>query len=110
MKNTIEKISGIWDNYRRGNIGDFLKEKMLQGSDLSFVSAYFTIYAHAALKDQLDQINHLRFLFGEPRFIQSLDPDKTEKKAFRIEDDVLVGHTVGTPLNQSKKDPLLVLG
>ena len=81
--------SGIWGNHHRGSIGDFLKEKILQGSDLSFVSAYFTIYAHAALKDQLAQIDHLRFLFGEPRFIQSLDPDKTEKKAFRIENDTL---------------------
>ncbi|HDH01027.1 MAG TPA: ATP-dependent helicase, partial [Nitrospirae bacterium] len=81
--------SGIRDNHHRGSIGNFLKEKILQDSDLSFVSAYFTIYAYAALKDQLDQVNHLRFLFGEPQFIQSLDPDKTEKKAFRIENDAL---------------------
>jgi len=64
-------------------MGDFLKEKILQDSDLSFVSAYFTIYAYAALKDQLGKINHLRFLFGEPRFIQSLDPEKSEKKTFK---------------------------
>ena len=83
------RTSGIWDNHHRGSIGDFLRDKILEGSDLSFVSAYFTIYAYAALKEQLDGIEHLRFLFGEPRFIQSLDPDKTEKKAFRIEDDVL---------------------
>lgn len=83
------RTSGIWDNHHRGSIGDFLREKILQGSELSFVSAYFTIYAYAALKEQLDGIERLRFLFGEPRFIQSLDPDKTEKKAFRIEDDVL---------------------
>ncbi|MBW2557488.1 MAG: ATP-dependent helicase [Deltaproteobacteria bacterium] len=83
------KTSGIRDNHHRGAIGDFLKEKILQGSDLSFVSAYFTIYAYAALKDQLDRIDHLRFLFGEPQFIKSLDPDKTEKKAFSIEDDAL---------------------
>jgi hypothetical protein len=40
--------SGIWDNHYRGSIGKFLKERILQGSDLSFVSAYFTIYAYAA--------------------------------------------------------------
>ena len=74
------KTSGIWDNHRRGTIGDFLREKIQPGSDLSFVSAYFTIYAYAALKDELDSIKRLRFLFGEPRFIQSLDPDKTDKK------------------------------
>ena len=49
------------------------------------VSAYFTIYAYEALKDRLDQIEHLDFLFGEPRFIASLDPDKTETKSFILD-------------------------
>jgi len=89
MTSSSSITSGIWDNHHRGTIGDFLKQKILQRSDLSFVSAYFTIYAYAALKDKLDDIQHLRFLFGEPRFVQSLDPDKTEKKAFRIENDTL---------------------
>ena len=89
MTSSSPGTSGIWDNHHRGSIGEFLKEKILQGLDLSFVSAYFTIYAHAALKDEPDQIDHLRFLFGEPRFIQLLDPDKIEKKTFRIENDVL---------------------
>jgi len=86
---SVNKSSGIWDNHRRGRIGDFLREKIKPAGNLSFVSAYFTIYAYAALKDKLDDIQQLRFLFGEPRFIQSLDPDKTEKKAFRIEEDAL---------------------
>ncbi len=84
-----KKISGIWDNHNRGEIGSFLRDKIRTNADLSFVSAYFTIYAYEALRTQLDGINHLRFLFGEPRFIQSLDPDKTETKAFRVENDAL---------------------
>ncbi|WP_229637857.1 helicase-related protein [Pseudomonas aeruginosa] len=70
-------------------MSDFLAEKMTAGSQLSVVSAYFTIYAYDALSKQLDQIDHLNFLFGEPRFIASLDPDKTDKKAFKIEDEGL---------------------
>ena len=77
--------SGIRDNHRRGVVADFLKAKIRSGSRLSVVSAYFTIYAYEALKDRLDQIEHLDFLFGEPRFIASLDPDKTEKKAFILD-------------------------
>jgi SNF2 family DNA or RNA helicase len=77
--------SGIRDNHRRGNVADFLKAKVQTGSRLSVVSAYFTIYAYEALKDKLDQIEHLNFLFGEPRFISSLDPEKTEKKAFILD-------------------------
>ncbi len=81
--------SGIRDNYTRGTVGNFLKEKIQSGSTLSVVSAYFTIYAFEALKEQLTGIDSLRFLFGEPRFIKSLDPDKTDKKAFKIEDNGL---------------------
>jgi len=81
--------SGIRDNHRRGVVADFLKSKILPGSRLSVVSAYFTIYAYDELRAHLDEIEHLDFLFGEPRFISSLDPDKTDKKTFKIEDEGL---------------------
>jgi SNF2 family DNA or RNA helicase len=80
---------GIRDNRARGKVADFLAGKIAAGSQLSVVSAYFTIYAYDALSRQLDQIGHLDFLFGEPRFIASLDPEKTGKKAFKIEDESL---------------------
>ena len=79
--------SSIRDNYKRGSVGDFLKSKIEEGSSLSIVSAYFTIHAFQALKESLIEIKDLRFLFGEPRFIKSLDPEKTDKKAFKIEDE-----------------------
>ncbi len=82
-------LSGIRDNLKRGTVGDFLKEKIKKGSTLSIVSAYFTIYAFEALKDHLLDIENLNFLFGEPRFVTSLDPEKTDKKAFKIEDEGL---------------------
>ena len=88
MATTLHSISsGIRDNRTdRGSVADYLREKIQEGSELSIVSAYFTIYAYAALKGELDQIGHLRFLFGEPRFVKSLDPEKTDKKAYKIED------------------------
>ena len=54
--------SGIRDNHRRGLVADFLKAKIGNGSRLSVVSAYFTIYAHEALRDHLDRIDHMEFL------------------------------------------------
>lgn len=81
--------SGIRDNLTRGSLGEFLREKIEDASTLSIVSAYFTIYAYAALQNELDNISSLRFLFGEPRFIKSLDPDKTDSKAFEIIDNGL---------------------
>ncbi len=77
--------SGLRDNHTRGTVADFLREKTQNGSQLSIVSAYFTIYAYDALKEELDRIAHLDFLFGEPSFVNRLDPNKTEKKAFIID-------------------------
>lgn len=74
---------GIRDNHAHGKVADFLVEKIAAGSKLSVVSAYFTIYAYEALSAELDQIGQLHFLFGEPRFIASLDPDKTDKNPSR---------------------------
>lgn len=76
--------SAIKDNRGRGKVGDFLQNALKDGAGLSFVSAYFTIYAFDKLKDKLQRIDHLNFLFGEPRFVKNLDPDQIDKKAFRI--------------------------
>lgn len=83
-------LSSIRDNRNRGTVGQFLIDNIKAESDLSIVSAYFTIYAYKHLKDQLNSINELKFLFGEPTFIKSLDPTKTNKRDFKIEDDKLV--------------------
>ncbi len=81
--------TGIRDNYMYGSVADFLLDKIQEGSSLSFVSAYFTIYAFNALKDKLTNIKDLRFLFGEPSFIQGMDPSKTESKVFRLTEEGL---------------------
>lgn len=77
--------SGLRDNHTRGSVAEFLKDKIQTESKLSIVSAYFTIYAYDALKEYLNSIDHLDFLFGEPSFVNRLDPSKTENKAFIID-------------------------
>jgi len=78
--------SGIRDNHTRGTVGDFLQDKIQPGADLSVVSAYFTINAHHAMQAQLGGIGSMRFLFGEPTFLSALDPDRTDAKAFGIQE------------------------
>lgn len=96
---TTKTDTGIRDNHSRGTVADFLRAKIQSGSRLSVVSAYFTIYAYDALKDTLDRIEHLDFLFGEPTFVNRLDPSKTEKKAFIIDAD---GLELGNKLQQKR--------
>ena len=91
--------SGIRDNHSRGTVGDFLQSKIQPGSKLAIVSAYFTIYAFESLTQELQSIDELRFLFGEPRFVRALDPDKNDKKSFKIEDE---GLTLQNRLQQKR--------
>ncbi len=97
---TTEKTylpSGIRDNLHRGHAYKFLQNEIKEGSALSIVSAYFTIYAYKELEKELHDIAELRFLFGDPNFIKSLDPNNRERKAFEITD---TGLTVTSQLLQ----------
>ena len=100
MSNHDTSQSKIRDNRHRGSVGAFLESEIENGSSLSVVSAYFTINAYHALKGALDKIGGLRFLFGEPNFINSMDPEKTEEKIFKIVDEGLKLH------NQIQQRPI----
>jgi superfamily II DNA or RNA helicase len=76
--------SGIRDNYLHGSAGDFIKKSLVPESKLSFVSAYFTIHAFAALRTELERIQSLRFLFGEPRFVRSLDRENKQSRRYNL--------------------------
>ena len=85
--------SGIRDNLLRETVYDFLQQEIKNGSALSIVSAYFTIYAYEKLQHSLNHIEELRFLFGDPDFVKRMDPNNTDTKAFDITD-------AGLQLNQ----------
>ena len=76
------KDSLIRDNKNYGSVGEFLKEVVKEGSELSVVSAYFTIFAYYGLHEQLDSIKSMKFLFGEPTFITN---DNVDVRNYKIE-------------------------
>lgn len=82
--------SGIRDNRTRGAAHEFLKSKIIPGSELSFVSAYFTSFAYDRVADVLDNVAGLRFLFGEPRFLDSIDADGLCPPAFSLDEEGLL--------------------
>lgn len=86
---TAQTISGIRDNASRGKAGDFLRSHLGGETTLSVVSAYFTIHAYHALKAELDDISELRFLFGDPQFVNQLDKDTKESREFSLTDGQL---------------------
>lgn len=53
-------------NKANDRVVDELKEYIGKGSKLSFVSAYFTIYAYSALQKELSKIDGMRFILTQP--------------------------------------------
>lgn len=82
----IEAADTIIDNRRR-RVGDFLRDRMEAGSNLSVVSAYFTIYAYESLRSVLDTVDRVRFLYGDPHGVGAMDPKGDEQRFFRLNDD-----------------------
>lgn len=87
MKVSIK--SGIRDNHTRGAVHQFITEKAVMGSRLSVVSAYFTTFAYEGLRATLDGVGHMRFLFGEPRFLKDADNAGLVPPAFAFGEDGL---------------------
>lgn len=50
--------------------GDDLKETIAKGSKVSIAASTFSIYAYEALKKELGRVEHLRFIFTSPAFIE----------------------------------------
>lgn len=67
-------------------LGDDLKREIKTGSRLRVAASCFSIYAYDALKEELEQIDELRFLFTTPTFLseQVRDNIKKEKREFYI--------------------------
>ena len=76
----------IVDNQER-RVGDFLLESIKPDSNLSIVSAYFTIFAYEALRDVLEKSGQTRFLYGEPTAAGVPDPSENESKSFGLNED-----------------------
>jgi hypothetical protein len=68
---------GIRDNHTRGSRSAFLKICVPSGTPLSIVSACFSIYAFLSA-------GWLRFLYGKPHAISTLDPHKSRKRTFAL--------------------------
>lgn len=61
---------------------DDLRAKLSVGSTVSIAAASFSIYAYEALKEELESVDELRFIFTSPTFIK--ERVKKEKREFYI--------------------------
>ena len=64
-------------------LADDLKEQIKPGSRVAIVAACFSIFAFHELKQQLNQVEEVRFIFNSPAF--TTDSLQQEEPVFRLE-------------------------
>lgn len=72
------------DNVGSSRLGDALAKSIAEGSRLSIISAYFTVFAYKELKEELSKVDSVRFLFSEPTFVRAMEEAK-DPRQFEIE-------------------------
>lgn len=61
-------------------LGDNLKRSITPGSKLKIAASCFSIYAFEALKQELERIGSLEFIFTSPTFVPNEVTDKLNKE------------------------------
>jgi len=67
-------------------LGDDLKQSLRPGARLKVAASCFSMYAYEALKNELEKISELNFIFTSPTFVTNEVTDKIrkERKEFHI--------------------------
>ena len=69
---------------RDETVADHLRRNLTDADFLRVVSAYFSIYGYETLQDELDNLNHVRFLYGDPSSVGEVDPGQKEAKSYSL--------------------------
>ena len=84
----------VIDN-NRITVADHLRRHLDAANSFDFVSAYFSIYGYQLLADELDCLDQVRFLFGDPTSVEDLDPGDRDPKSFDVtEKGMVANHTL----------------
>ena len=61
-------------------LGDSLKTSLIPGARLKIAASCFSIYAYEALKEELEKVDSLEFIFTSPTFVESEATDRIRKE------------------------------
>ncbi len=61
-------------------LGDDLKQTITPGARLKIAASCFSIYAFEALKEELENVESLEFVFTSPTFVPNEVTDKVRKE------------------------------
>jgi hypothetical protein len=97
----------VLDNITRF-FGDDLKSSMTPGARLAVAASCFSIYAFEALRDELERIASLEFIFTTPTFIpgEATDKIRHEAREYHIPEPVKENGFFGTEFEIRLKNKL----
>jgi SNF2 family DNA or RNA helicase len=61
-------------------LGDSLKTSLIPGARLKIAASCFSIYAYEVLKEELEKVDSLEFIFTSPTFVESEAADRIRKE------------------------------
>ncbi|VEJ09986.1 helicase-related protein [Actinobacillus delphinicola] len=90
-------------------LGEDIKQNLNEHSKLKIAASYFSIYAFAALKEELEKLDSVQFIFTSPTFInnQIADNLKKEKREFIIPQHERENGIYGTEFEIHLKNKLI---
>lgn len=72
------------------SVGEYLRKQLTSDVPMvRIVSAYFTVYAYESLQQELEQIDKVRFLYGDPGSVGEVDPGEKSDKSFDLSESGL---------------------
>lgn len=90
-------------------LGDDIKKELNDKSKLKIIASCFSIYAFDALKEELENIEDLQFIFSSPTFIEEKISDKIKKESreFYIPHEIRESTLYGTPFEVRLRNKLI---
>lgn len=76
------KAPKMLNNKNKNTVCNELDEYLMLNSRVSVISGFFSIYAYHKLREKLDEIDSMRFIFTQPSFIKN--KDNTETREYEI--------------------------
>ena len=89
-------------------LGNDIKRELNDKSKLKIIASCFSIYAFDALKEELENIEDLQFIFSSPTFIEEKISDKIKKESreFYIPHEIRESKLYGTPFEVRLRNKL----
>ena len=83
----ITQSNGVLIDNETRTMWQHLNDRIDSTSIINMVSAYFTIYGFDALQDKLNEAKEIKFLYGDPTGVGTVDPQNKQEKSYYLTEE-----------------------